>query len=313
MHRIDKIYSQPELGHFRDVLQRTGLLELLKDEELSDICINEYGFLHLKDVRGNWQKLANSSIDSKNCTALKNFLLHFNNKFMTADNPSEAISLPSGERCHIIGEPVAEKGHVLFAIRKYTDVRFTLEDYDRSGRFSEIIDTSPAVDFSRLNQEQKALWQYKSERDFIGFFRAAVKYRLNIAIAGSMGSGKTVFHKTLLDLVNPQLRIALIQTNKDVVMPDHPNHFHLFYAENDRDKPSQLLKDCLRLAIDSPMIAEVRGGEAWTLLEMMNIGHSGLMFTIHSNSAFKTLARFTVCCKDNAVCLSMNEQSFLIR
>lgn len=300
----NKFYNRPEYQILGEILGRTGILTHLNDPEITDICIQDFGTLHLKDQNGIWHFEQNPFINELNVGALKNVILNLNGRFVNATHPSEALTLPTGERCHIVIPPVAENGHIIIAIRKYIQRAFTLEDYDESGRF--------AMNKKEGRKKIKAeLDQLKSERRWIEFFEKAVAYRLNIAIAGSMGSGKTVFHKTLLNLVDPNLRVALVQTNKDVVMPNHPNHFHMFYAEHDLEMPSQILRDCLRLTIDIPMIAEVRGGEAWDLLKMINIGHSGVIFTIHSNDAESTLDRIVDCCFDNPECRTKNPEQIL--
>lgn len=303
----DKFYNQSHRSDYQilgEVLKRTSILKHLKDSQITDICIQDFGMLHLKDYNGTWHFEKNPSITELNVSALKNVVLNLAGRFVNATHPSEALSLPTGERCHIVIPPVAERGHIIIAIRKYIEQTFTLEDYEKSGRFSMKKEAGRKKIKAELNQ-------LKSEGRWIEFFEKAVAKRLNIAIAGSMGSGKTVFHKTLLNLVDPNLRVALIQTNKDVVMPYHPNHFHMFYAEHDLKMPSQILRDCLRLTIDIPIIAEIRGGEAWDLLKMINIGHSGVIFTIHSNDAKSTLDRIVDCCFDNLECQTKNPDHIL--
>src|SRR5205823_3242603 len=56
-----------------------------------------------------------------------------------------------------------------------------------------------------------------------------------------------------------------------------------------------LLKTTLRLRPDRILLGEVRGGEAFDLLQALNTGHSGTLSTIHANSAPQTLTRFTTC------------------
>lgn len=312
MNRIDDIYK--DYSHFKDLLSRMGIYQLLDDDNLTDIAINEYGKLLIKDLQAKWISKDAPGITESNCLALKNYLLSFNNnKTMDVKNPSEAVTFPSGERCHILIPPIADKGLIMFAIRKFSEQEFTLEEYKQNGKFDNIEDLSPSITNTQgLKKFQKELLLLKNEKNWIDFFKLAVSSRLNIAIAGGLGSGKTTFHKTLVNLIDDQLRIAVIETNREIPLKNHMNTIHMYYSKDKDSIPaSRLIKDILRLMVDIPIIAELSGEEAWDLQEILNVGHSGGIFTIHSNNAIHTYDRFTSLCKSNELCISTPREDIL--
>ncbi len=93
-------------------------------------------------------------------------------------------------------------------------------------------------------------------------------------------------------------RLVIIEDTSEIQI-DKPN---LVRLEARREQPGlpavtirDLLKATLRLRPDRILVGEVRGGEAFDLLQALNTGHSGTLSTIHANSAAQAISRFTTC------------------
>ena len=120
----------------------------------------------------------------------------------------------------------------------------------------------------------------------------------NLVISGATGSGKTSLLTALGKLIPPDERILLIEDTAEIQLL-HQNLVR-FEARHERNGiPAVPIRDLLKAALrhrpDRILLGEVRGGEAFDLLQLLNTGHSGTISTIHANSAKQGLARFASC------------------
>lgn len=118
----------------------------------------------------------------------------------------------------------------------------------------------------------------------------AVMQRKTILIAGGTDTGKTTFAKALIDFIPQEERLGVIEDTAELKI-DHPN---VFRFEARKDPPvtiRDLVKATLRHRPDRLIIGEVRGAEAFDLLDALNTGHAGSMSTVHANSALQALSR----------------------
>jgi pilus assembly protein CpaF len=134
--------------------------------------------------------------------------------------------------------------------------------------------------------------------------RRAMEARENLLISGGTGTGKTTVLNALADLLPSEDRVILIEDTAELQL-EKPN---LVRFEARREQPNvpavtirDLLKATLRHRPDRIIVGEVRGGEAFDLLQALNTGHSGTLSTIHANSAAQALARFTSCVLQSGV------------
>jgi pilus assembly protein CpaF len=122
--------------------------------------------------------------------------------------------------------------------------------------------------------------------------------RKNILISGGTGTGKTTFLSALGRFIPEDERILLIEDTAEIRMA-HSNlvRFEARQAQNGLAAVAirDLLKASLRHRPDRIILGEIRGGEAFDLLQLLNTGHSGTLSTIHASSAKQGLARFTSC------------------
>jgi pilus assembly protein CpaF len=122
--------------------------------------------------------------------------------------------------------------------------------------------------------------------------------RKNILISGGTGSGKTTLLDILAWRISHDERILLIEDTAEIRLA-HPNLVRFEARRAQNGLPAVEIRDLLKAALrhrpDRIMLGEIRGGEAFDLLQLLNTGHAGTLSTIHANSARQGLARFTSC------------------
>lgn len=158
--------------------------------------------------------------------------------------------------------PVAVRGPSI-CIRKHSTLVKELDDYVREGFFDESIKE---------------------------YLIKAVLSRKNILVAGGTTSGKTTFLNALCAVIPDKERVVTIEDTQElkVKKPDYVS-----FESNDQEgiRIRDLLRLSLRYRPDRILVGEVRGGEAFDLMQAMNTGHDGGFATIHSSSAHLALAR----------------------
>jgi pilus assembly protein CpaF len=163
--------------------------------------------------------------------------------------------------------PLALKGPSM-TIRKFFNERFAMEDMVKIGTISQ------------------------ETREFLA---ACVEARLNILIAGGTGSGKTTFLNALSAHIPEGERIVTIEDPAELrLRQDHVVALETRPANvegKNRVTQRDLVINALRMRPDRIIVGEVRGGEAFDMLQAMNTGHEGSISTIHSNSPRDALSR----------------------
>jgi pilus assembly protein CpaF len=124
--------------------------------------------------------------------------------------------------------------------------------------------------------------------------RGAIRDRETVIISGGTGSGKTTLANALANLIPPDERIGVIESTAEIQI-EAPN---VFRFEARREQPGlppisqrELLQFSLRHRPDRLFVGEVRGAEAFDLLQALNTGHAGSLTTLHANSAEDALDR----------------------
>ncbi len=195
---------------------------------------------------------------------------------ISEEKPLLDARLPDGSRVAAVVPPCAVQGTTL-TIRKFHSKHFTAEELVRTGSMTSQV----------LIQLQEAVGR-----------------RQNILISGGTGTGKTTTLNALARFIDPADRIVLIEDTAEIQI-DQQN---LVRFEARREQPGlpaitirDLLKATLRHRPDRIILGEVRGGEAFDLLQALNTGHSGSLSTIHANSAQQAIQRFTSCVLQSTV------------
>jgi len=122
--------------------------------------------------------------------------------------------------------------------------------------------------------------------------------RKNILISGGTGSGKSTTLGILAKFIPDDERILLIEDTAEIEL-GQANLVRFEARQEQNGVPPVAIRDLLKASLrhrpDRILLGEVRGGEAFELLQLLNTGHSGTLSTIHANSAKQGLARFTSC------------------
>ena len=125
----------------------------------------------------------------------------------------------------------------------------------------------------------------------------AIDARQTILISGGTSTGKTTLLNALAACLPPIDRIVLIEDTAELQV-NQPNVVRFEARRAQRDLPAVTIRDLLKATLrhrpDRIIVGEVRGGEAYDLLQALNTGHAGTLSTIHANSADQALARFDV-------------------
>ena len=182
-------------------------------------------------------------------------------------SPMVDARLPDGSRVNVVIPPVAPKSPTI-TIRKFRADKLQMNDLVNASTITE---------------------------DMVEFLKACVQVKLNILISGGTGTGKTTFLNALSAYIPETERIITIEDPVEIKMQQpHIVSLEARPANIDgRGEVSQrdLLRNTLRMRPDRIIIGEVRGQEAFDMLNAMNTGHEGSMSTVHSNSPRDGLAR----------------------
>jgi len=176
--------------------------------------------------------------------------------------------LPDGSRVAAVIPPCSVNG-ITLTIRKFNARHFGVEELVMAGTL---------------------------ERWLANQLETYVLARKNILIAGSTGSGKTSMLNVLGKFIPSDERILLIEDTSEIHMgQDNLVRFEARQSQN--GLPAVTIRDLLKAALrhrpDRLILGEIRGGEAFDLLQLLNTGHSGSLSTVHATSARQALARFT--------------------
>jgi pilus assembly protein CpaF len=182
-------------------------------------------------------------------------------------SPMVDARLPDGSRVNVVLPPIAVNSPVM-TIRKFQSDRFGIEDLIRIGSMTEQV---------------------------AGFLRASVVAKVNIVISGGTGSGKTTLLNALSSFIPEQERLVTIEDPKELQLRQQ-------HAVNLEARPPgvngvgevtqrELVKNALRMRPDRVIVGEVRGSEAFDMLQAMNTGHEGSITTIHANTPRDALSR----------------------
>jgi pilus assembly protein CpaF len=186
------------------------------------------------------------------------------------DKPILDSRLPDGSRVAAVIPPCSIHG-VTLTIRKFNSRHFSIDDLVACGSLTKEL----------------------AER-----LKGHVEARQNVLISGGTGTGKTTLLNALGKFVPDTDRILLIEDTSEIQL-DKPN---LVRFEARQAQPGlsavtirDLLKASLRHRPDRIILGEIRGGEAFDLLQLLNTGHSGTLSTVHASSAQQAISRFTSC------------------
>jgi pilus assembly protein CpaF len=244
-----------------------GPLEpLIKDASISEVMVNapdeiyfeRDGIIYLSALRFR---------DKEHIMLVIDRIIAPLGRRVDESSPFVDARLPDGSRVNIIIPPLMPRSPVI-TIRKFRPDKYNMNDLIANGTLTT---------------------------ELAEFLRACVQLRLNIVISGGAGSGKTTILNALSAYVPERERIITIEDPIELKLQQR----HVLAAEarpaniEGKNEVTQrdLLRNALRMRPDRIIIGEVRGPEAFDMMQAMNTGHEGSLTTVHANSARDALAR----------------------
>jgi pilus assembly protein CpaF len=242
---------------------------LILDPDISEIMVNAGSRIFI-EKQGQLAPVPGITISEQAlCAAVKNIARRLGDDISEA-KPILDSRLPDGSRVAAVLPPCSIDG-ITLTIRKFNTRHFTMADLIENGT---------------LSAETAVL------------LRERVGNRQNILISGGTGSGKTTLLNILADSIPDDERILLIEDTAELNI----RKSNLVRFETRREQtelPAVTVRDLLKAALrhrpDRIIVGEVRGGEAFDLLQALNTGHAGSLCTLHANSARQAVTRFADC------------------
>ena len=200
---------------------------------------------------------------------------------ISAEHPLLSAVLPNGYRIQVVLPPACEPNSIGIAIRKPSEVSFTLDDYEKMGAFKNVGSSDNSIVDKKLNQ-------YLQEKKIKKFLQYAIESRKNIIISGGTSTGKTTFTNAALRTINNNDRLITVEDAREIQLSNHPNKLHLLASKGEQGRAKVSIQDLieasLRLRPDRIIVGELRGKEAFSFLRAINTGHPGSISTLHADS-----------------------------
>ena len=249
--------------------------DLLLDPSVTEVMVNDGGLRVFVERDGTLGVVPDRTLESRNLTvAIKNIARACGDEISEVQ-PLLDARLEDGSRVAAMFPPCAVTGPVL-TIRKFTR-RYSLDDLVSVGTLT---------------------------RDVAALLTEAIATHQNVLISGGTGTGKTTLLNALAAGIPDEDRIAVIEETAEIHLtkPDLLRfEARRAQAPLGQEAPlppvtiADLLRATLRHRPDRILVGEVRGAEAFDLLQALNTGHLGSLSTIHANSADQALTRLAHC------------------
>ena len=258
---------QQIIKQIEDEILGLGPLEsLLADPSVSDILVNGHGCTYV-ERRGKLEASETRFRDDAHLLGIIDRIVSSVGRRIDESNPMVDARLKDGSRVNAIIPPLAIDGPVL-SIRRFNVDRMRMENLIEIGTLtSEIAEVLQGI----------------------------VKSRLNVLISGGTGSGKTTMLNVMSGFIPHDERIVTIEDSAElqlqqphvVRLETRPANIEGKGEVSQRD----LVRNSLRMRPDRIVIGEVRGSEAFDMLQAMNTGHDGSLTTVHANTPRDALMR----------------------
>src|SRR5882724_4433260 len=249
-----------------DVLGYGPLEPLLARDDIADIMVNGASRVFI-EVGGKVQLTNIRFRDNAQLMNICQRIVSQVGRRVDESSPICDARLPDGSRVNVIAPPLALDGPTL-TIRKFRKDKLTLDDLVRFGSITPEGARVLAV---------------------IG------RSRCNIIISGGTGSGKTTLLNCLTAYIDVDERVITCEDAAELQL-QQPHVVRLETRPPNLEGQGQinmrdLVRNCLRMRPERIIVGEVRGPEAFDLLQAMNTGHDGSMGTVHANSPPEALSR----------------------
>jgi pilus assembly protein CpaF len=248
---------------------------LILDDSISEVMVNGSERVFI-ERNGFLERVPNVALSERALmVAVKNIARRLGDD-ISESKPILDSRLPDGSRVAVVIPPCS-LGGVTLTIRRFNTRHFQMEDLITGGTL---------------------------DRAVANLLEDYVLTRKNILISGGTGTGKSTLLSILGKFIPPEDRTLVIEDTAEIhLVQQNLVRFEARREQNGLAAVSirDLLKASLRHRPDRILLGEIRGGEAFDLLQLLNTGHSGTLSTIHANSARQGLARFTSCVLQSGV------------
>ena len=243
------------------------LNELLNDPNISEIMVNGPNEVYV-EIDGKLIKDETVSfINDEHILRIIQKMVQPLGKTIDSVSPMVDSRLADGSRINAIIPPLSVNGPIL-TIRKFKKNLSSVDDLLRNGTLT---------------------------RDMAVFLECCVKAKMNIIVCGGTGSGKTTILNILSSFIGDSERVITIEDAAELrlsqshVIPLETRSTN--YDTKGEITMRDLVRNSLRMRPDRIIIGEVRGAEAFDMLQAMNTGHEGSLTTLHANGAIDALNR----------------------
>lgn len=252
---------------FHAVRKLDVLQELVDDPQITEIMINGPYQIFIEQSGRLMESRQHFESEEKLQNVIQQ-IVSACNRTVNEASPIVDARLQNGARVNVVLNPVALNGPIV-TIRRFPDQPITMEDL---------------ISFGSITEEV-CQWLNK-----------LVQAKYNIFISGGTGSGKTTFLNALSNYIPGDERIITIEDSAELQIKNIPNLVRLetrnANVEGCREITIRdLIKTSLRMRPDRIIVGEVRGGEAFDMMQCLNTGHDGSMSTGHANSSQDMLSR----------------------
>jgi pilus assembly protein CpaF len=264
---LNQTEQQALAANIVDEMIGLGALEpLLRDPSVTDILVNGPRMTYV-ERRG---KLELTDLHFRNDAHVMHLAQRIASSIgrrIDESSPMLDARLADGSRVNVIIAPISLKGPCV-SIRKFSKMMMNMP------KFVEVGTVSPQLSHA---------------------LEIGARCRLNMIISGGTGSGKTTLLNALSSMIDKGERIITIEDAAELQL-QQPHVIQLETRPPNIEGRGQitqreLVRNALRMRPDRIIVGEVRGSEAFDMMQAMNTGHNGSMSTIHSNSARDALAR----------------------
>jgi pilus assembly protein CpaF len=251
---------------------------LILDDTITEVMVNGSKRVFI-EKNGFLQEIRGLPLGEKSLMiAVKNIARRLGDDISEA-KPILDSRLPDGSHVAAVIPPCSVNG-VTLTIRRFNSAKFTMNNLIEAGTLEQ--------------------WQVNQLEDY-------VLRRANILISGGTGTDKTTLLNILGKFVPEDERILVIDDTSEIRI-EHNNAVRLEARQAQNGLPAvtinELLKAALRHHPDRIILGEIRGKEAYELLQILNTGQSGSLSTLHAPSPKQALARFANCVLQSGVDLS---------
>jgi len=249
-----------------DVLGYGPLEPLLARDDIADVMVNGCSTVYI-EVNGKIQKTGTRFRDNQQLLNICQRIVSQVGRRVDESSPICDARLPDGSRVNVIVPPLAIDGPAL-TIRKFKRDKLTLEQLVKFGTI-----TPEGGDILKV----------------IG------RCRINTLVSGGTGSGKTTLLNCLTRYIDDDERVITCEDAAELQL-QQPHVVRLETRPPNLEGEGQvtmrdLVRNCLRMRPERIIVGEVRGPEAFDLLQAMNTGHDGSMGTLHANNPREALSR----------------------